>query len=91
MGILAFHRLNVPTTLNVTFLSTNHIENVMRIMRGMIGKVSRWNVKTDQLIHWMGVALLRAQEGFRRVRGHKELQGRSDSPIECPSASPLRF
>jgi hypothetical protein len=29
-GILAFHRLNV------TFLSTNHVENVMRNLRGMI-------------------------------------------------------
>jgi hypothetical protein len=38
---LAFHRLNVPATLNVTFLSTNHIENVMRNARGLIGKVSR--------------------------------------------------
>lgn len=72
-GILAFHRLNVPATLNVTFLSTNHIENVMRNTRGTIGKVCRWNAKTDQLTRWMGVALLRAQEGFRRVRGHREL------------------
>jgi hypothetical protein len=39
----------------------------------MIGKVCRWNPQTDQLARWMGVALLRAQEGFRRVRGHKEL------------------
>lgn len=72
-GILSFHRLNVPSTLNVTFLSTNHIENVMRNSRGVISKVSRWSAKTDQLTRWMGVALLRAQEGFRRVRGHKEL------------------
>jgi hypothetical protein len=72
-GILAFHRLNVPATLNVTFLSTNHIENVMRNARGLIGKVCRWNPKTDHLTRRMGVALLRAQEGFRRVRGHKEL------------------
>jgi hypothetical protein len=72
-GILAFHRLNVPATLNVTFLSTNHIENVMRNSRGTLGKVCRWNRQTDQLTRWMGVALLRAQEGFRRVRGHKEL------------------
>ena len=72
-GILSFHRLNVPATLNVTFLSTNHIENVMRNSRGMIGKVCRWNAQTDQLTRWMGVALLRAQEGFRRVRGHKEM------------------
>lgn len=72
-GILAFHRLNVPATLNVTFLSTNHIENVMRNARQVVGRVSRWNDKTDQVARWMGVALLRAQEGFRRVRGHKEL------------------
>lgn len=72
-GILAFHRLNVPATRNVTFLSTNHIENVMRYTRGTLGKVCRWNQQTDQLTRWMGVALLRAQEGFRRVRGHKEL------------------
>lgn len=72
-GILSFHRLDVPATLNVTFLSTNHIENVMRNTRGMIGKVSRWDPKTDQLTRWMGVALLRAQEGFRRVRGHRQL------------------
>ena len=45
----------------------------MRNSRGTIGKVCRWNTKTDQLTRWMGVALLRAQEGFRRVRGHKEL------------------
>jgi len=39
----------------------------------VVGRVSRWNDKTDQVARWMGVALLRAQEGFRRIRGHKEL------------------
>ncbi len=70
--ILAFHRLNVPATLNVTFLSTNHIENVMGNARGTIGRVCRWNDKTNQVAHWMGVALLRAQSGFRQVRGHAQ-------------------
>ncbi len=50
----------MPAPLNVTFLSTNHIENVMRNSRGMLDKVYRWNSKTDQLERWMGVALLRA-------------------------------
>jgi hypothetical protein len=90
-GILAFHRLNVPSTLNVTFLSTNHIENVMRNSQSMIGKVCRWNAKTNQLARWMGVALLRSQEGFRRVRGHNEL-GRLAAALERPgsAASSLR-
>lgn len=98
-GILVFHRLNVPATLNVTFLSTNHIENVMRNSRGMINKVCRWNPKSDQLSRWMGVALLRAQEGFRRVRGHRELgglaaalgrAGSADLSLRSSSAPPAR-
>ena len=72
--ILAFHRLNVPATLNVTFLSTNHIENVMGNARGTIGRVCRWRDDTNQVARWMGVALLRAQSGFRRVRGHEQLR-----------------
>lgn len=71
--ILAFHRLNVPSTLNVTFLSTNHIENVMGNARGTIGRICRWHDDTNQVSRWMGVALLRAQSGFRRVRGHAQL------------------
>jgi len=98
-GILAFHRLNVPATLNVTFLSTNHIENVMRNARGVVGKVCRWNDETDQVARWMGVALLRAQEGFRRVRGHKELgelaaalgrPGSAALSLRSASAPPVR-
>jgi transposase-like protein len=71
--ILAFHRLNVPATLNVTFLSTNHIENVMGNARGTIGRICRWHDETNQVARWMGVALLRAQSGFRRIRGHQQL------------------
>jgi hypothetical protein len=98
-GILAFHGLNVPSTLNVTFLSTNNIENVMRNTRGTIGRVCRWNPKTDQLSRWMGVALLRAQEGFRRIRGHKEMgalaaalgrSGSAASSLRSSSAAPAR-
>lgn len=82
-----------------TFLSTNNIENVMRNTRGTIGRVCRWNPKTDQLSRWMGVALLRAQEGFRRIRGHKEMGalaaalGRSGSAawsLRSSSAAPAR-
>ena len=71
--ILAFHRLNVPATLNVTFLSTNHIEYVMGNAGGTIGRVCRWHDDTNQVARWMAVALLRAQSGFRRVRGHEQL------------------
>ncbi|MEG3976426.1 transposase [Microcoleus sp. herbarium8] len=71
--ILAFHGLNVSATLNITFLSTNHLENVMGNARGTIGRVCRWHDDTNQLARWMGVALLRAQSGFRRVRGWAQM------------------
>jgi hypothetical protein len=71
--ILAFHRLNVSSTLNVTFLSTNHIENVMGNARGTIGRVCSWRDETNQVARWMAVALLRAQSGFRRIGGHQQL------------------
>lgn len=51
--------------------STDNIETVMRNTRGTI--VCRRNLKTDQLSHWMGVVVLRAQEGFRQIHGHKEM------------------
>jgi hypothetical protein len=53
--------------------STNHIENVMGNARGTIGRVCRWHDDTNQVARWMAVALLRAQSGFRRVRGHEQL------------------
>jgi putative transposase len=47
--ILAFHRLNVPATLNVTFLSTHHIEHVMGNARGTMGRIGRWHDDTNQV------------------------------------------
>jgi putative transposase len=70
--ILAFHRLDVPATLNVTFLSTNNLENVMGNARGTIGRTCRWHDETNQVARWMAVALLRAQSGFRRISGHQQ-------------------
>ena len=37
--------------------------------RGTIGRICRWHDDTNQVARWMGVALLRAQSGFRRVHG----------------------
>jgi putative transposase len=47
--ILAFHRLNVPATLNVTFLNTHHIEHVMGNTRGTMGRIGRWHDDTNQV------------------------------------------
>ena len=39
--LTAFHNLNVPSTLNVTFLSTNCMENSFRNWREATGNVKR--------------------------------------------------
>jgi transposase-like protein len=71
--LLTFHRLNVPATLNVTFLSTNLIENVMLNFRRHTNRVTKWNPKTDQVDRWASSALLMAEEGFRKIRCYKDL------------------
>ncbi len=72
-ALLTFHRLNVPATLNVTFLSTNLIENVMLNFRRHTDRVTKWDPKTDQVERWTSSALLLAEEGFRKIRHHADL------------------
>lgn len=71
--LLTFHRLNVPSTLNTSFLSTNLIENVMLNYRRTTNRVTKWSGKEDQVDRWSAMALLQAEEGFRKIRHHREL------------------
>jgi transposase-like protein len=72
-GLLAFHRLDVPSTLNTTFLSTNVIENVFNNWREATGNVKHWSEKKDMISRWSASGLLWAEVGFRKVRGYKEM------------------
>jgi len=71
--ILCVHRLGIPSTLNLTFLSTNIIENVMRNWREHTHNIKRWNVKSDMIERWAASGLLWAESGFRRIRHHEDL------------------
>jgi len=77
--LLTFHCLNVPATLNLTFLSTNIIENVMLNFRRHTDRVTKWDAKTNQADRWAASALLLAEEGFRRIRNHRDLPGLLDA------------
>lgn len=85
--LLAFHRLDVPATLNSTFLSTNLIENVLRNWREATDNVKCWNEKTDMVSRWMATGLLWAEAGFRKVRGHEDLPLLAAALELCPSSS----
>jgi len=71
--LLALHRLNVPSTLHRSLLSTNAIENSFRNTRRKLGRVTRFRVETDQASRWLSYALLEAEKGFRRISGHADL------------------
>jgi transposase-like protein len=71
--LISLHMLDVPATLNTTLLSTNAIENVMLNYRRQTAKVTRWQPATNQISRWTATALLRVEEGFRRIKGHADL------------------
>ena len=66
--LTAFQRLEVPSTLNTSFLSTNFIENGFNNVRREIGRVKRWRVETGQPEKWLAFALREAEKGFKRIR-----------------------
>jgi len=72
-ALLSFHRLEVPSTLNVTFLSTNLIENMLRNWREATGNIKRWNESEDMVSRWMASGLLWAEAGFRKIAHYKDL------------------
>ena len=72
--ITAFQRLEVPSTLNTSFLSTNFIENGFNNVRRKIGRVKRWRVETGQPEKWPAFALGEAEKGFRRIRDAGEMK-----------------
>ena len=53
----ALHRIGCPSTLNVSLLSTNCIENSFKNLRGKIRRVKRWRAQTDQAERWLAYAL----------------------------------
>jgi len=71
--LLSVHRLNVPSTLHRTFLSTNVIENVMLNFRRHTGRVNRWRPESNQAERWTATALLMAEEGFRKIPHHDQI------------------
>jgi len=71
--ILSVHRLGIPSTLNVSFLSTNAIENLIRNWRAHTDNIKRWNVKGDMVERWTASGLLWAESGFRRIRHYEDL------------------
>jgi len=82
--LLALHRLEVPSTLHRSLLSTNAIENSFLNVRRKLGRVTRFRAETDQASRWLSYALLEAEKGFRKISGHASL-GSLIAALEQPA------
>jgi putative transposase len=65
-------RLGLPTTLCRTFSTTNAIENVNGTLRKVIRNVKRWQGE-PMIRRWVALGVAEAQRGFRRVKGHGQM------------------
>jgi putative transposase len=77
--LTALHGLEVPSTLHVSLLSTNCIENPLRNTRAKTRRVTRWRGETTQPARWLAYAFQKAEKGFRRIRGHQDLAALRDA------------
>jgi len=65
-------KLGLPPTLRRFFATTNCIENLIGTLRHVTRHIKRWR-DGDMRRRWIGLGLLRAAEGFRRIKHHAEL------------------
>lgn len=65
-------RLQLPEKLRRTLATTNPIESALSVVRDLTSRVKRWR-DGDMRLRWCATGLLRAEEKFRRIKGHREL------------------
>jgi putative transposase len=63
-------RLGVPGALRRTLATTTPIESALSVTRRVTARVTRWR-EGDMRRRWCAAGLLRAEEKFRRVKGHR--------------------
>lgn len=65
-------RLGVTGRLRRTLSNTNVIESALSVTRTVTARVKRWRDGTMRK-RWCAAGLIRAEEKFRRVKGHRDL------------------
>jgi transposase-like protein len=69
---LTVHRLGITGTLRKTLLTTNPIESAIEVVKHHARRVRRWSGAT-MVLRWVGSGLVRAEDQFRRVKGHEKI------------------
>jgi len=71
--LIALHLLEAPSTLQVSLLSTNAVENPIRNFRAKTRRVTRWRPQSDMSERWTAYAMLTVEQGFHRIYGYHDL------------------
>jgi len=66
------NRLKLTPALMRCLCTTNIIENPNGAVRRVTGRICRWR-DPQMVLRWMASAYLEAEQGFRRIQGHREL------------------
>lgn len=69
---LTVHRLGISGALRKTLLTTNPIESTIEVVKRHARRVRRWSSST-MVMRWVGSGLIRAEDQFRRVKGHETI------------------
>ena len=64
--------LGLPPALTRSFSTTNPVENMNGRIRTTARRVKRWDGGT-MVLRWVLVGVLEAARGFRRLKGHKDM------------------
>jgi len=65
-------KLGLPDLLRRTLATTNPVESALSVAAKVTARVKRWR-DGNMRLRWCTAGLLRAEEGFRRVKGHKQM------------------
>jgi transposase-like protein len=65
-------KLGVPELLRRTLSTTNPVESALSVAAKVTARVKRWR-DGNMRLRWCTAGLLRAEESFRRVKGHKQM------------------
>ena len=66
------HRLGLTGSLRKTLLTTNPVESAIEVVKHHARRVKRWN-GSSMVLRWVGSGLVRAEQQFRRVKGHDKI------------------
>jgi len=69
---LTLKDMNLSASLERTLSTTNPIENLNTSIRRVSRQVKRWR-DGKMVKRWVAAGILKAQRGFRRLRGHKSI------------------